>query len=72
LYNLGGGKDNSASLREIIDIIARQIELEPKIVNDDLLPHPVPVNYVSDLSRIRGELGWQPQVGIEEGLQSLL
>ena len=72
LYNLGGGKDNSASLREIVDIIARQIELEPKVVNDDLLPHPVPVNYVSDLSRIHSQLDWQPEIGIEEGLQSLL
>ncbi|MDQ2976584.1 MAG: NAD-dependent epimerase/dehydratase family protein [Acidobacteriota bacterium] len=72
LYNLGGGKDNSACLREIIDTIARQIELEPKVVNDDLLPDPVPINYVSDLSRIRSQLDWQPQIGIEEGLRSLL
>lgn len=72
LYNLGGGRENSATLLEIVGTIARLIELEPAIVNDDALPHPVPVDYVSDLSRIREELGWGPQIGIEEGLRSLL
>ena len=72
LYNLGGGKANSARLVDIISTVGRTIELEPNIVDDDTLPQPVPVNYVSDLSHIRQELGWQPEVGIEEGLRSLL
>jgi len=72
LYNVGGGRENSASLSEIVGTISRLIELEPTIVNDDTLPHPVPVNYVSDLSRIRAELSWRPQIGIEEGLRGLL
>lgn len=72
LYNLGGGKANSASLRQMVEIIARLIQLEPVIVADDTSPHPVPVNYVSDLSRIREQLGWEPEIGIEEGLRSLL
>jgi nucleoside-diphosphate-sugar epimerase len=72
LYNLGGGPANAASLREIVDTIGRLIQLEPMIVEDDTLPHPVPVNYVSDLSRIREQLNWEPEIGIEEGLQSLV
>lgn len=72
LYNLGGGRENAATLLEIVGTISRLIELEPTLVDDDTLPHPVPVNYVSDLSRIREELGWRPQIGIEEGLRSLL
>jgi len=32
----------------------------------------VPFNYISDLSRIRQELDWEPQTTIEEGLSSLL
>lgn len=72
LYNLGGGKANAASLREIIDTVGRLINLEPVIQENVALPHPVPVNYVSDLTRIREELGWQPETGIEEGLRSLL
>jgi nucleoside-diphosphate-sugar epimerase len=72
LYNLGGGRENSATLLEIVNTVARLIELEPVIVNDDTLPHPVPVNYVSDVSRVREDLGWKPRIGIEEGLRSLL
>lgn len=72
LYNLGGGKANSASLRQIVETIGRLIQLEPVIMGDDTAAHPVPVNYVSDLSRIREQLGWQPTIGIEEGLRSLV
>jgi nucleoside-diphosphate-sugar epimerase len=72
LYNLGGGRSNSATLREIIDTVGRLVELEPVIENDIEMPAPVPVNYVSDLTRIREQLAWQPEIGIEEGLKSLL
>jgi len=72
LYNLGGGRANSASLREIVDTVGRMIQIEPVIEDSDALPHPVPVNYVSDLTRIRDELGWHPEISIEAGLRSLL
>lgn len=72
LYNLGGGRENAATLRDIVSTIGKLIELEPVVVNDESLPHPVSVNYVSDLSRVREQLGWQPEIGIEEGLRSLL
>jgi len=52
--------------------VGRLIELEPTISDDPNIPLPVPLNYVSDLSRIRDELGWQPQVSLEEGLRNLL
>ena len=72
LYNLGGGRENALSLREIIDKVAEIIQCNPVIDADNHLPRPVPLNYVSDLTRIREDLGWQPQIGIEEGLRSLL
>jgi len=72
LYNLGGGKENSAKLIDLVSMVGNLIEIEPKIVPDESLPLPVPLNYVSDLTRIRKQLGWQPTVGIEEGLRSLL
>lgn len=72
LYNLGGGRENALSLREIIDKVAEIIQCNPVFDDDNPLPNPVPLNYVSDLSRIRKDLGWQPQIGIEEGVRSLL
>jgi nucleoside-diphosphate-sugar epimerase len=72
MYNLGGGKDNSTSLSDLVDRIGKLIKLEPSIINDDYLPHPVPIDYISDLKLIREHLDWTPQIGIEEGLRSLL
>jgi nucleoside-diphosphate-sugar epimerase len=72
LYNIGGGSANAARLREIIQTVGNLIQLQPVIEDDPKLPLPVPFNYVSDLRRIHEELGWQPQVGIEEGLRNLL
>ncbi|PYS49406.1 MAG: hypothetical protein DMF68_10250 [Acidobacteria bacterium] len=72
LYNLGGGRKNAASLREIVDTVGRMIELEPVIDTETKLPAPVPLNYVSDLARVKAELGWEPEISIEEGLRSLL
>jgi nucleoside-diphosphate-sugar epimerase len=72
LYNLGGGRTQATTLGGIVETVGRLIQLTPVIEADARLPVPVPFNYVSDLSRVRAELGWQPLIGIEEGLQSLL
>jgi nucleoside-diphosphate-sugar epimerase len=73
LYNLGGGREQATTLRGIAETVGRLIQLEP-VIEDDApsTPAPVPFNYVSDLTRVRSELGWQPLIGIEEGLRSLL
>lgn len=72
LYNLGGGSENALSLREVVDKVADIIQCTPVIDETATLPAPVPLNYVSDISHIGNELGWQPQIGIEEGLRSLI
>ncbi|HKP45316.1 MAG TPA: NAD-dependent epimerase/dehydratase family protein [Pyrinomonadaceae bacterium] len=71
LYNLGGGARNSMTLRELVQTISRLIDIEPHIVEQSALPPNTPVRYVTDLSRIEEQLGWQPKIGIEEGLRSL-
>lgn len=71
LYNLGGGRANALSLHELVTRVGRMIELEPQIEAANGA-RPVPFNYVSDLSLVRSELGWQPTVGVEEGLRYLL
>jgi nucleoside-diphosphate-sugar epimerase len=72
LYNLGGGPDNAASLRDIIGRVGKLIELQPTIEEDPLMRVPVPLKYISNLTRIQAELKWQPQIGLEQGLKGLL
>jgi nucleoside-diphosphate-sugar epimerase len=72
LYNLGGGRANAASLRQIIDTVAGLIQCTPVIEAGAEVPAPVPLNYITDLTRIRQELGWEPEIGIEQGLSSLV
>lgn len=72
LYNLGGGRENAVSLREIIDKVGQMIQLQPTIDESNPLPAPVPLNYISELSRVRLELDWLPKIGVEEGLRTLL
>lgn len=72
LYNIGGGRQNAVSLREIVERVGRMIELVPNIDETVRLPAPVPLNYISDITRIGAELGWRPEISVEEGLRSLL
>jgi len=72
LYNLGGGRENAISLREIIDRVGQMIECEPVIEESAQGSPPVPLNYISDLSRIKQELNWRPEISVDEGLRDLI
>ena len=72
LYNLGGGRMNAVSVRDLIEQVSRMIEIEPVIQEDPTLTAPIPLRYVSDITRISDELDWQPRIGIEAGLRTIL
>jgi nucleoside-diphosphate-sugar epimerase len=72
VYNLGGGRENAISLREIIDRVGEIIQCQPVIDESGSVPPPVPLNYISDLSRIKQELNWQPEIGVDAGLRDLI
>jgi nucleoside-diphosphate-sugar epimerase len=72
LYNVGGGRMNAVSLREIIKRVSTIIEVEPIIQEDPAIPLPVPLRYVSDITKIYKELGWRPFIGIDAGLRGLI
>ena len=72
LYNLGGGHLNAVSLRDMLKRIAAMIEIEPVTEEDPAMPAPVPLRYVSDISRAIEELGWRPWIGIDDGLRVIL
>ncbi len=72
LYNLGGGRGNALSLREIVETVGRMIQVEPQFEEQQDANAPTPFNYTSDLTRVHAEIGWQPQTRVEDGLRSLL
>jgi nucleoside-diphosphate-sugar epimerase len=72
LYNLGGGHLNAVSLRDILKRVGAMIEIEPVIQEDPAMPVPVPLRYVSDITRAHDELGWRPWIGIDDGLRVIL
>jgi nucleoside-diphosphate-sugar epimerase len=69
MYNLGGGRLNAVSLRDLIQRISKLIEIEPVIQEDPSIPLPVPLRYVSDTTKINNELGWRPGIAVDTGLQ---
>lgn len=71
LYNLGGGRLNAVSLRDVVGLIGKMLEIQPVIEDDPNIPPPVPLRYVSDLTRIEKELNWRPQIAIDAGLRVL-
>jgi nucleoside-diphosphate-sugar epimerase len=72
LYNLGGGKMNSISLRELLRRVGAIIDIQPVIQEDPSMPAPVPLRYVSDSARAIDDLGWRPWMGIDAGLREIL
>ena len=72
LYNLGGGRLNAVSLRDILKRVGAMIDIEPIIQEDPAVPVPVPLRYVSDITRATDELGWRPWIGIDDGLRVIL
>ena len=72
LYNLGGGVDNAVSLRELVKKMETLTEKTAIIGESNEIPAPVPMNFITDISKIEHELGWKPTVSIDAGLQKLL
>ncbi len=71
LYNIGGGTDNTLTLRDLIYQMEGISGLQAVIDEDNRLPAPVPMNYITDLSLVNQELGWSPTIGLIEGLRTL-
>ena len=71
LYNLGGGRENALTLRQLVEKMEEITNLQAVIDEVNPLPAPVPMNYVSDLSMVMQELDWKPEISLDEGLKSL-
>ncbi|MDQ3321356.1 MAG: NAD(P)-dependent oxidoreductase [Acidobacteriota bacterium] len=71
LYNLGGGAKNAVSLRGLITKMEEISGYQAVIDEENPLPAPFPMNYVTDLTLVGQELDWQPETELDEGLKRL-
>ncbi len=71
LYNIGGGRQNALSLSELVAKMEEVSGLQAVMDEETEIPAPTPLNYVTDLSLISQELGWKPEIGLNEGLKGL-
>ena len=70
-YNLGGGARNALSLRDLVKKLEEVSGLQAVVDEENPLPAPVPMHYVSDLMLVTQELDWKPEIGLDEGLKTL-
>lgn len=71
LYNLGGGRQNSLTLWDLIRKLEEVSGLQAAVDIYNPLPAPIPFNYISDLSLVRQEIDWEPTIDVAEGLGTL-
>jgi CDP-paratose 2-epimerase len=69
-FNIGGGPGNTASIREVLNIIAEFEENDPKFEFGEWRRGDQRF-YVSDCSKFHSATGWTPTTSLEEGLRTL-
>jgi len=69
-FNIGGGSANTLSLLELLGFLMRFLGKQSPLSWSDWRPGDQPV-FVCDLAKARQKLGWQPRIGVEEGVRDL-
>ncbi len=71
VYNAGGGPANTMSLVEYLEMLSDELETSITPGFADWRPSDQKV-YISDISKAKKELGWQPTVSPQEGVKKLI
>jgi len=71
IYNVGGGPENQRNLLEVIDQIGELTGKKPQYSYADWREGDQSF-YVSDISKAKNDLGWEPQVAFDRGLRDLI
>ena len=70
VYNMGGGVKNKMSLIELLDYLEEISGKRSKLSYEDWRPSDQKV-YISDITKVKKELGWEPKVGVRNGVEKL-
>jgi CDP-paratose 2-epimerase len=71
IYNVGGGPENQRNLLEVIDQIGELAGKKPQFSFADWREGDQKF-YVSDISKARNDLGWEPRIDFDRGLRELI
>jgi CDP-paratose 2-epimerase len=69
-FNIGGGRDNTISLLELLELIGALHGGRPDIRIKDWRPGDQRY-YVSDTRRFESATGWAPKVNVQSGVERL-
>jgi len=71
VFCIGGGKDFTLSLRELITVLENKLNKKINLEFFDWRPSDQKV-YISDISKAKQILNWIPKISPEEGIDSLI
>jgi CDP-paratose 2-epimerase len=71
LFNIGGGPNNTISLLEFLDMLEEFLGKKPKVKFADWRPSDQKV-YITDISKIKRVLKWEPKTSVREGIKKLV
>ena len=71
IYNVGGGPANARNLLDVIDQIVELSHAKPEYTFADARKGDQAF-YVSDISKAKAVLDWEPQIPLDKGLQDLV
>lgn len=71
IYNVGGGPQNRRTLLEVVDQIGELTNKKPKF-NFGGWREGDQRYYVSDISKLERDLGWEPTIDFDRGLHDLI
>ncbi len=71
IYNAGGGPENQRNLLQVIEHVGRLSEKKPAYTFADWREGDQ-TYYVSDITKVREQLGWEPRIGFDQGLHDLV
>lgn len=71
VYNIGGGPHHTLSLLELVRLLEKRLRRHLRLRFEDWRPSDQKV-YISDISKVKKDLGWDVSIPFEEGLEKLL
>jgi len=71
VYNIGGGRNNSISILELLTMIKEEFDITPSSVEYKDWRRADQKIYISNTAKAEEHFGWAPKVGIVEGITRL-